>query len=542
MDIPPKGEIDELPTIPFGLFVPPSVEQLIGRRTLETEKEIVSGKRRSIKEMRPEIPADGGKALIPLDGVAEEEEETRARSSSAEGDYDAMTLSATTDGQSSRASTADYRSSKTSFLEEVANVVTGAGGRILSRSRGTLNEPSPEPEATSPGVAAAAAAAGGVQLEVQHSDQRARSPSRTSLSPTLPPVSPSKPLLSPTQPTLSPTANTPAQRTSPQTSEYDNVNGGSQVYEQDLDRTLEAMEAPAAGQSVTVITVNGYQGQQTKRSSEVHSASSVSYVRQESREVRREVRMQESTVVQANGPFFPTVHSPTRHSQSPTSPQQATSPVRVSPTRQATSPGHRSPGHRSPSQMSPGHRSPGQMSPGHRSPGQMSPGHRSSGHGSPGHTSPRQTTSPSRHGMVFPVAMSPTWQSTAHNPEVHSPTHNPGAAQSPTWHFPQQSPTRTVHVNGSSEHQLNGYPDLPLPPPPPPPPEGSLEIRMSPSRSPPPVGMSHSASDGQVVDGLPVGSPTRTGVVHSRSTGGIVQQVTTPTEDTRTIYRSSIYL
>ena len=34
----------EYPTKPFGLFVPPSVEQLIGRRTLETEVELLSGR------------------------------------------------------------------------------------------------------------------------------------------------------------------------------------------------------------------------------------------------------------------------------------------------------------------------------------------------------------------------------------------------------------------------------------------------------------------------------------------------------------------
>ena len=398
-----------------------------------------------------------------------------------------------------------------------------SGARQLSRA--TLNEPSPEPPelVTTPG--SGSNNPGAIQLEVA---QRPTSPSRRSLSPTtLPPVSPTQPLVTPrprpptppkrsvsptkpqpvmvavspptvpppaaTRPIVSPTAaaaNSASERTSPQSSDYDNVNG-SLVYEQSLDRTLESMENPSGqsgrdpGQAVSIITVNGTnQAKQNQQmmSRQVSSTSSVSYVRHGSGEVRKEVHMQESTVVQANGPFFPSPPSPTR---------QPTSPVRVSPSRHSAPPGHMSP-----------------VRDGMRSP-----------------------VSPTRQGMTSPGRMSPS---------RHSVGSNPGHPLSPTRRSPHRSPTHPV--NGSIVDQ-NGFPDYPLPPPPPSPPvEGSLSIRMSPSRSPPVGQIPHSASDGHVVDGLPLGSPTRTGVVHSRSTGGIVQHVTTPTEETRTVYRSSIYL
>ena len=67
MDTPGKPPTEELPQNPFGLFVPPSVEQLIGRRTLHSEHDLLSDKRRSLKDMRPVIPADGGPVVLPFD-------------------------------------------------------------------------------------------------------------------------------------------------------------------------------------------------------------------------------------------------------------------------------------------------------------------------------------------------------------------------------------------------------------------------------------------------------------------------------------------
>lgn len=59
LDLAPEpADSAELPTKPFGLFVPPSVEQIIGRRTLETEGELLGGRR------RVSIPPDGGPAII----------------------------------------------------------------------------------------------------------------------------------------------------------------------------------------------------------------------------------------------------------------------------------------------------------------------------------------------------------------------------------------------------------------------------------------------------------------------------------------------
>ncbi|KAK2160400.1 hypothetical protein LSH36_134g04011 [Paralvinella palmiformis] len=109
MDTPPKGDVNELPTKPFGLFVPPTVEQLIGRQTMDLETDLISDKQASGQEIRPSIPADGGRESLPL-GMA--------RHLSLDEGLDAMT-----DGMSS---IADYGSSRTSFMDQsdVASTVT----------------------------------------------------------------------------------------------------------------------------------------------------------------------------------------------------------------------------------------------------------------------------------------------------------------------------------------------------------------------------------------------------------------------------------
>ena len=68
MDVPaPASDASELPSRPFGLFVPPSVEQRIGRRTLESDHELIRGKRATYyreSRMSISIPPDGGPEFV----------------------------------------------------------------------------------------------------------------------------------------------------------------------------------------------------------------------------------------------------------------------------------------------------------------------------------------------------------------------------------------------------------------------------------------------------------------------------------------------
>ena len=65
MDIPPNLQPNELPQKPFGLFVPPSVEQILGRRTLRSESEIINGEASDDDDLHPMVPPDGGPAFVP---------------------------------------------------------------------------------------------------------------------------------------------------------------------------------------------------------------------------------------------------------------------------------------------------------------------------------------------------------------------------------------------------------------------------------------------------------------------------------------------
>ena len=61
MDIPPNLQANELPQKPFGLFVPPSVEHILGRRTVHSESSIATS---DDSESRPNVPPDGGPAFV----------------------------------------------------------------------------------------------------------------------------------------------------------------------------------------------------------------------------------------------------------------------------------------------------------------------------------------------------------------------------------------------------------------------------------------------------------------------------------------------
>ena len=203
LDIPKrdKSTANELPTKPFGLFVPPSVEQVIGRRTLETETDLVTGKKTSIKDWRPFIPADGGPAQLPLELLPPKQPDS-ARTSVADDDdkYDTLT----TDGASSRASVA--HSSRTSVMD-----TSDAGSHATTVSQ----QPS--------------------SVDAQE----------------LPAQTPSPKTVVEVETTLTPE----------QTSEYDNLNNG--YYEKDLDVSLDNVVIPndpgvRYNNGVAVIELNGY--------------------------------------------------------------------------------------------------------------------------------------------------------------------------------------------------------------------------------------------------------------------------------------------
>lgn len=77
MDLPdPPVDASEHPNRPFGLFVPTSVERMIGRRTLETETELICGRRTTLRHehrLSISIPPDGGpegvESFDPLDMI-----------------------------------------------------------------------------------------------------------------------------------------------------------------------------------------------------------------------------------------------------------------------------------------------------------------------------------------------------------------------------------------------------------------------------------------------------------------------------------------
>ena len=64
---PPPPDASENPTRPFGLFVPPSVEQQIGRPILETPSELLRGRRSALRHdsrLSISIPPDGGPVIL----------------------------------------------------------------------------------------------------------------------------------------------------------------------------------------------------------------------------------------------------------------------------------------------------------------------------------------------------------------------------------------------------------------------------------------------------------------------------------------------
>ena len=201
LDLPEKGDVNELPTKPFGLFVPPSMDQFLGRRTTTTtDTDVLGGDRLTTRESRPQIPADGGPESLPPGMV---------RHISLDDDMDAMT--------DAMSSIADYRSSRTSFMDQsdVASTVTTMSRPFgMYSSFNTLNDTLNDMGFNKLGD-------DGIDSDPFH------------------------------------------ERTSPtgqsQASEYDNV---TTMYEQDLERTLEGMELDGNAtfkRGMTLLDYNGFE-------------------------------------------------------------------------------------------------------------------------------------------------------------------------------------------------------------------------------------------------------------------------------------------
>lgn len=116
---PPREDSSELPTKPFGQFVQPTIEKLIGRRSSDVDIGFAS---RLGSEGRPVVPADGGpvvalgpspraKRLSDASGLSS------SRQSEITDNYDTAT-----EGGFSKVSAKDYRSSQTSFLDNFLDV------------------------------------------------------------------------------------------------------------------------------------------------------------------------------------------------------------------------------------------------------------------------------------------------------------------------------------------------------------------------------------------------------------------------------------
>jgi len=108
---PPPADDSEIPHKPFGVFVTPTIEQIIGRQSVVMDGQNADGE--------VVIPADGGPVIVPLrSSMAVNHRPSSVSSSSVLDHYDTAT-----DGMSSRRiSVRDGRSSVTSLVDEFLDV------------------------------------------------------------------------------------------------------------------------------------------------------------------------------------------------------------------------------------------------------------------------------------------------------------------------------------------------------------------------------------------------------------------------------------
>jgi len=116
LDLPPPPTDDaELPSKPFGVFVTPTIEQIIGRQSVVIDGQIVDD--------GMVIPADGGPVVVPMSLAVTNHRPSSISSSSVLDHYDTAT-----DGMSSRRiSIRDGRSSVTSMVDEFLDVDDDVG-------------------------------------------------------------------------------------------------------------------------------------------------------------------------------------------------------------------------------------------------------------------------------------------------------------------------------------------------------------------------------------------------------------------------------
>jgi len=117
LDLPPPPMDDgERPMKPFGVFVPPTIDQMIGRRS------VLAADGESHQDNALLIPADGGPAVGPVHSSAENRLSSVASSSILD-KYETAT-----DGLSSRRiSVRDGRSSVTSLVDDFLDIEEGGG-------------------------------------------------------------------------------------------------------------------------------------------------------------------------------------------------------------------------------------------------------------------------------------------------------------------------------------------------------------------------------------------------------------------------------
>jgi len=118
LDLPfPPPDESELPTKPFGVFVPPTIEQIIGRQSMVVDGDIADNDVMV-------IPADGGPVIVPIrSSMAVDHRPSSVASSSVLDHYETAT-----DGLSSRRiSVRDGRSSVTSLVDEFLDIEDDIG-------------------------------------------------------------------------------------------------------------------------------------------------------------------------------------------------------------------------------------------------------------------------------------------------------------------------------------------------------------------------------------------------------------------------------
>lgn len=144
LDIPPGGDNPpEKPTRAFGIFEPPTIEDLINRMSVPAINSEEDYRAQTLKRNRPSIPPDGGQVFIPspmmqrLSRLSSSPEESLVGEGS---EYPG-------DESSSRASGLDRHSSETSVADDASDVGSvsghgdGFGGSIFvpSQSRSSEN-------------------------------------------------------------------------------------------------------------------------------------------------------------------------------------------------------------------------------------------------------------------------------------------------------------------------------------------------------------------------------------------------------------------